>query len=81
MGACMGAQGVRRNTSIRTGPAREPPLQELAPAATSGLWTRLVHDRPRVSESALSEGTPPVGLSESALSEGTPPVWPWTGVR
>eukprot|EP00962_Isochrysis_galbana_P003870 scaffold1084_cov114-Isochrysis_galbana.AAC.10 len=36
------------------------------PAATSGFWTRLVHDRPRVSESALSEGTPPVG--------------PWRGV-
>eukprot|EP00962_Isochrysis_galbana_P002797 scaffold773_cov114-Isochrysis_galbana.AAC.7 len=46
--------------------AWEPPLQELAPAATSGLWTRSVHDRPRVSESALSEGTPPVG--------------PWRGV-
>eukprot|EP00962_Isochrysis_galbana_P038739 scaffold13786_cov111-Isochrysis_galbana.AAC.1 len=36
-----------------------------APAATSGLWTRSVHDRPRV--------------SESALSGGTSPAWPWTG--
>eukprot|EP00962_Isochrysis_galbana_P017586 scaffold5052_cov131-Isochrysis_galbana.AAC.5 len=35
-------------------------------AATSGLWTRLVHDRPRGSDSALSDGTPPVG--------------PWRGV-
>eukprot|EP00962_Isochrysis_galbana_P036375 scaffold12565_cov121-Isochrysis_galbana.AAC.9 len=40
----------------------EPPMLEHVPAATSGFWTRSVHDRPRVSESALSEGTPPVGL-------------------
>eukprot|EP00962_Isochrysis_galbana_P039866 scaffold14366_cov94-Isochrysis_galbana.AAC.1 len=41
----------------------EPPMLELehVPAATSGFWTRSVHDRPRVSESALSGGTPPVG--------------------
>eukprot|EP00962_Isochrysis_galbana_P057493 scaffold29885_cov118-Isochrysis_galbana.AAC.1 len=32
-----------------------------------GLWTRSVHDRPRV--------------SESALCEGRSPVWPWSGAR
>eukprot|EP00962_Isochrysis_galbana_P046164 scaffold18456_cov124-Isochrysis_galbana.AAC.13 len=40
--------------------AREPPLQEHVPAATSGLWTRSVHARPRVWESAVLVCTPPV---------------------
>eukprot|EP00962_Isochrysis_galbana_P018245 scaffold5260_cov141-Isochrysis_galbana.AAC.2 len=60
--------GCGLSVSCEEGEA-EPPLQELAPAATSGLWTRSVHDRPRVSESALSGGTSPVW------------PWPWTGAR